>query len=151
MRLSSPLCLPADNKVLAILLILFLRIKFHPSFLVYRYRGRWALLTRGRRGSNHHSGLGADPPPPLPLSVAKDTRKLPPSSPLGKESDTAKPNQIEDMQRSFSPYKRKCWTNSGDPLVNSLLWDTDPPVVTSSKTQFPWSCSHKGISLQNSG
>ncbi len=30
------------------------------------------------------------------------------------------------MQRSCadvnSPYKRKCWTNSGGPLVNSLLW-----------------------------
>ncbi len=22
-----------------------------------------------------------------------------------------------------SPYKRKCWTNSGGPLTNSLLWD----------------------------
>ncbi len=23
-----------------------------------------------------------------------------------------------------SPYKRKCWTNSGGPLVNSVLWGT---------------------------
>ncbi len=34
------------------------------------------------------------------------------------------------MQRSCadvnSSYKRKCWTNSGGPLVNSLLWDPDP-------------------------
>ncbi len=33
------------------------------------------------------------------------------------------------MQRSCadvnSPYKRKCWTNSGGPLVNSLLWGKD--------------------------
>ena len=25
-----------------------------------------------------------------------------------------------------SPYKRKCWTNSGGPLVNSVLWDYIP-------------------------
>ncbi len=25
-----------------------------------------------------------------------------------------------------SPYKRKCWTNSGGPLVNSLLWNCGP-------------------------
>ena len=35
------------------------------------------------------------------------------------------------MQRSCSdvnsPYKRKCWTNSGGPLVNSLLWGLSVP------------------------
>ncbi len=26
------------------------------------------------------------------------------------------------------PYKRKCWTNSGGPLVISLLWAVRPPI-----------------------
>ncbi len=34
------------------------------------------------------------------------------------------------MQRSCadvnSTYKRKCWTNSGGPLVNLVLWDLGP-------------------------
>ncbi len=82
---------------------------------------------------------GADPSPP-PLNVATGGKnllneeiKLPPSSPLGQASDIAKPYQIWDMQRSCadmnSPYKRKCWANSGGPLVNSLLWgDSTPPI-----------------------
>ncbi len=28
-----------------------------------------------------------------------------------------------------SPYKRKCWTNSGGPLVNSVLWGIYPLVT----------------------
>ncbi len=37
------------------------------------------------------------------------------------------------MQRSCSvvnsPYKRKCWTNSGGPLVNSLLWGPHKQLI----------------------
>jgi hypothetical protein len=74
---------------------------------------------------------GADSLPPSCKRVTAQveiiwTSKLPPYSPLGLASDIAKPYQVRVKQRSCadvnSPYKRKCWTNSGGPLVNSLLW-----------------------------
>ncbi len=41
------------------------------------------------------------------------------------------------MQRTCadvkSPYKQKCWTNSGGPLVNSFLWYQDPRIVAVSR------------------
>ncbi len=72
------------------------------------------------------------PTPPLPLRVGKAgrkiiwKRKLPP--PPRWERRSIQPNHIKFRTCSavapmWTPsYKRKCWGNSGGPLVNSLLW-----------------------------
>ncbi len=65
------------------------------------------------------------------------------------------------MQRSWadvsSPYKRKCWTNLGGPLVNSLLWVLSTRLtinswpVTRSHCRSQWqSRSHWGHYVQSS-
>ncbi len=54
------------------------------------------------------------------------------------------------MQRSCadgnSPYKRKCWTNSGGPLVNSLLWVPQPPASRSWRIHRARYCLFGGLS-----
>ncbi len=42
-----------------------------------------------------------------------------------------------------SPYKRKCWTNSGGPLTNSLLWGVDMLSTSGSGTRFALVCLFK--------
>jgi hypothetical protein len=70
-------------------------------------------------------------PPPLPLHMAKTGRNH-----LNKEITPLLPTGIGErfsqtisnlghaalLRRCELPYKWKCWTNSGGPLVNSLLW-----------------------------
>ncbi len=91
------------------------------------YRKRNTIIKRTVQYTVHATiAQAADPPSPLREGRQVEiiwTRKLPPSSPLGYASDSAKPYQILDMQRSCvdvnSPYKRKRWRG---PLVNSILW-----------------------------
>jgi hypothetical protein len=46
-----------------------------------------------------------------------------------------------------SPYKRKCWTNSGGPLINSLLWDPHPIRIhnTVQCTVYSAQCTLYGV------
>ncbi len=71
--------------------------------------------------------------PPLPRSSKPVTagrnhlnKKITPLLPTGIGEWYGRTIQFRVKQRSCadvnSPYKGKCWTNSGNPLVNSLLW-----------------------------
>jgi hypothetical protein len=69
-------------------------------------------------------------PPPSPFLYAKAGRnhlneETTPLLSQGLTRDIAKQYQIKDIQHPCtdvnSPHKRKCWTNSGGPRVNSLL------------------------------
>ncbi len=49
-----------------------------------------------------------------------------------------------------SPYIRKCWTNSGGPLTNSLLWGMNPGL-SHSRCSNPWATSHPKIRYTKKG
>ncbi len=73
---------------------------------------------------------GCRPPSPFLCSLRRQveviwTRKIIPLLPtaIGERYSQTRIKLIADVN---SPYKRTCWTNSGCPLVNSLLWDLDP-------------------------
>jgi len=79
----------------------------------------------------------APTPSPPPLRVAKTGKnplneEITPLLPTGKRfsqtiSTLCVQRSCADMN---SPYKRKCWTNSGGPLVNSLLCIADEWQLT---------------------
>ncbi len=78
------------------------------------------------------TGCRSPPHPHLPLREGRQveiiwTRKLP-----HWDRRAIQPNHIELRACSAltadvnSPYKRKCWTNSGGPLVHSVFWGRNP-------------------------
>ncbi len=83
---------------------------------------------------------GCRPPSPFPLSPWRQVEiiwasKLPPSSPLGYASDGHWPKLI-NLGSSSSDLAPICWTNSGGPLVNSLLWDWNWPISETARSRI---------------
>jgi hypothetical protein len=66
-------------------------------------------------------------PPPPPLRVAKAGRnhlneEFTPSSPLGYSQTITNLGHAALLRWCELPLNRKCWTNSGGSLINSLFW-----------------------------
>ncbi len=118
-----------------------------------------AIFTSMGIGSNHRV-----PTPPPPLREGRQveiswTRKLPPSSHWDRPA--IQPNHIKFrtyrpglLRRCELPYKRMCLTNSGGPLVNSVLWGSNGTIKYCSlllrcpmKIKEPFCCDYSDRKL----